>query len=94
MNERFGWTQLQKEKKKEQRGSKDVVWSFLHFDPDWNISATTGWLALKLWVIHGPQRMNPTDFGDSLSFSSSATSRLKFSLIQWNIQCYSTCWME
>lgn len=33
-----------------------------HFDPDWKMSTAT--------VVHGPQRMNPADSGDPLTFSS------------------------
>ncbi len=39
------------------------------FAPDWNISTTRGRIAMKFCAdIHGPQRMNSTDFGDPLTF--------------------------
>lgn len=44
--------------------------------PDWKISVTTEWIAMKLYTdIHGPQMMKSTDSGDP-DPSSSATSRL------------------
>lgn len=42
--------------------------SFHHFGPNWNIS-TTGWIAMKLCTdMNGAQTMNPSDFGDTLTF--------------------------
>ncbi len=42
-----------------------------HFDPDGNISTTNGRFAMKLCTdIHGPQRINPKDFSDPLTFSA------------------------
>lgn len=36
-------------------------WLGHHFDPDWNMSTTIGWIVMKLSVvIHGSQRTNPT----------------------------------
>lgn len=36
-----------------------------HFDPDWNISITIGWDAIKFGTdVHGPQRMNPVNISD------------------------------
>ncbi len=33
------------------------------------ILTTTGWIAMKFCTdIYGPQRMNPTDFGDLMTF--------------------------
>lgn len=41
-----------------------------------DISISTNWIDTKyLTIIYGPQRMNPNDFGDPLTFSSSATMR-------------------
>ncbi len=46
-----------------------VSWPVNHDGPDWNIS-TIGWTAMKLCtVIDSPQRMNPTDFGDPLTYT-------------------------
>ncbi len=46
-----------------------VNWSVHHFGPDWNISTTIGWAVVKFCTdIHASQRMNPTDFDDSLTF--------------------------
>ncbi len=40
-----------------------------HSGPDWNISTAIGWIAMTLCTdIHGPQRINLTDFGDPLNF--------------------------
>ncbi len=39
-----------------------VGFSFHNFGPDWNISTTVEWIAMKFGAdIHGPQRMNPND---------------------------------
>lgn len=40
---------------------------------------TVRWMAINLKkYINGPQRMNPSDFGNSLTFLSSATMRFTF----------------
>ncbi len=53
-----------------------------HFGPNGNISTPIQWIAMKFGTdIYGAQRMNPSYFGNPPSFSSSATSGLKFSLI-------------
>ncbi len=45
-----------------------VGWS-VHCGPDWNIWTIIWGTAMKFHTdIHSPQRMNPTDFGDPLSF--------------------------
>ena len=44
-------------------------WLVPHFGPDWNISIIIGWIATKFGAeVHGHQRMNPTNFGDLLTF--------------------------
>ncbi len=51
------------------------------FDPELNISATFRWIPMKLCEdIHGPQRMNPSDSGDSMSFSLAPPTDLIFHL--------------
>lgn len=53
-----------------------VCLSVHHIGPDWNIS-TSGWIAVKVCTdSHGPPRMNPTVFGDVLTFLLVATVRL------------------
>lgn len=40
---------------------------------------TTGWIVMKFCPdIHVPQMMNPNEFGDPLTFSTSTTMRLTF----------------
>lgn len=39
--------------------------------PDWNILITLGSVAMTFYTdIQSPQRMNPTEFGDSLTFAT------------------------
>lgn len=53
--------------------------------PDSNISTSISWIYMNFRTyIHGPERANPTDFGDPLIFSS-ATTRSKFSLSLFTI---------
>ncbi len=62
--------------------SSSVCRSVRHFLPDWNISTTIGWIAMKFstgkYFLRGPLRMNPTDISD---VSSSATRRLTFMVL-------------
>ena len=45
------------------------------FGPDWNISTTIGCIAVTFHtVIRGPQRMNPHDFGEPLTFLLAPTA--------------------
>lgn len=45
-------------------GWQFICWSVAHFGPDWNVSTSTRWTAMKFCLdVHVPQRMNPTDFG-------------------------------
>ncbi len=40
-----------------------------HFGPEWNISTTIGWIAMKCATyIQGPYKMNSKDVGDPLTF--------------------------
>lgn len=42
-----------------------ICWAFYHFDPNWHMSQTTGWIAMKPCTdIYVPQRMDHTDFED------------------------------
>ncbi len=41
-----------------------------HFGPDWNILTALLWIAMKFYTdVHVPQRMNPDDYDDRLSFT-------------------------
>ncbi len=64
-----------------------------HFGPDWNISTTTGWIALTFYAdIHGALRMNHPDFDDpdqtrsdffAVSIPFSAYYRLETEALSW-----------
>lgn len=52
-----------------------------HFGPDLKISTITVACSLQLNVVHGPQGMNPSDFGDPLTFHNLSCAGLCFTLI-------------
>lgn len=56
-----------------------------HVAQDRNISTTVGLIALKFCAdVTDPQRMNPTDFGNPLSFSLMLSGVHIFSLLSPN----------
>ncbi len=56
-----------------------ACWLIHHFGP--NISTTIGWIVIKFCTdVHGSQRMNPTDFGDPLTFSLAPPAGQSFHL--------------
>ncbi len=68
-----------------------VCRSVCHFGAEWNSSTTIGWIAMGICTgIHDPQRMNPNDFGDPLTFPLAPPqgSNLWF----W-VKCLSSYWM-
>jgi len=66
--------------------------SFHHFGPDWNISTTTGWIAMKLCTdMNGVQRMNLSDFGDTLTFRLVLPWGWHFSFLR---TCLHNYWMD
>lgn len=57
------------------------VGCLVHDFPDCNISTSTGWITMKFDTdIHGPQKINPIDFGDPLTFHLVQTTGQTFDL--------------
>ncbi len=55
-------------------------WSVHRFGPDWNISVTSGRIAMKLCTnVYGPQTRNPTDFSDPMTEGNILTT------MPWNL---------
>ncbi len=49
--------------------------------PPRNISTTIGWINMKFCTnIHGPQKMNPKNFGDPLTFPLAPPSDQNFNM--------------
>ena len=54
-----------------------ILWSVHCFGPDWNTSSITGSTGFCAGS-RGPQKMQPNDFGDPLTFSFSVTMKYLF----------------
>lgn len=62
-----------------------VCWLVHPFDPDWNISTTTGGIAVKFGTdIHGLQRIKPNDFDNPMTLRLAPLWSWLFFLI-WHI---------
>lgn len=66
---------------------------YKHFGPYWNITTATGWIIQFSAEVHGPLKMNPTDFDDSqlslwhcqqLYLFTYSVKHLKIYLMEWN----------
>ncbi len=56
-----------------------------HFGTNWNIWTVIGRIAMKFCTdIHGPQRINPSDFGDLLAFSF-VPPWVDIGGVEWNV---------